>query len=365
LHIRAVNQASLLAEGTVHFGPLKVDTMPPVTRLDAPPCAVLATTVSWAGTDTGSGIASYDVEVRDGSSGSWTTWKSGTVETSAVYTGSAGHTYYFRVRARDVAGNLEAAHASPDAQTRVAQYGFSGVVRNVRAQPVFHALLEATPSAPLVTHSDIDGRYMVCYDAAGTYALTASRSHFGPLPAKGQLLGTTEGLDFYLPPADDVLANGQFELGDLSGWSASGTGSAVVTDTSHTGGHAALLGRADGSTAWSAALGQSVVLPSSLRDPTLSLMVRLDGNGTLLSSGVAWIAAQGSAEPLTLVLPSATTWSHAWMDLSSLQGQAVTVTLHIDSPAGGSGWLVVDEVSLGTAEPGVRRVYLPVAMRQN
>ncbi|NIV37746.1 MAG: hypothetical protein GWN58_52535, partial [Anaerolineae bacterium] len=84
-----------------------------------------------------------------------------------------------------------------------------------------------------------------------------------------------------------------------------------------------------------------------------------------LSSGVAWIAAQGSAEPLTLVLPSATTWSHAWMDLSSLQGQAVTVTLHIDSPAGGSGWLVVDEVSLGTAEPGVRRVYLPVAMRQN
>jgi hypothetical protein len=53
------------------------------------------------------------------------------------------------------------------------------------------------------------------------------------------------------------------------------------------------------------------------------------------------------------------------MDLSELQGQAVTVTLHIDSPAGGSGWLVVDEVSLGTAEPGVRRIYLPIATRQN
>jgi hypothetical protein len=325
----------------------------------------LATTVSWTGTDTGSGIASYDVDVRDGSSGSWTTWKSGTVETSATYTGSAGHTYYFRVRARDAAGNLEATHTSPDAQMRVAQYGFSGVVRNVRGQPVFRALLETTPPAPLVTHSDIDGRYLVCYDAAGTYALTASRSRFGPLPAMGQLAGTTGGLDFYLPPADDMLSNGQFELGDLSGWSASGTGSAAATGMAHTGAHAAQLGRADGSTAWSVVLGQSVVLPSSLRDPTLSLMYRLDGNGTLLSSGLARIAAQGSAETLTLVLPSATTWSHAWMDLSSLQGQAVTVTLHVDSPAGGNGWLVVDEVSLGTAEPGVRRIYLPTTTRQN
>jgi hypothetical protein len=364
-HIRAVNQAGLLAEGTIHFGPLKVDTVPPVSQLDAPSCAVLATTVSWTGTDTGSGVASYDVEVRDGSSGSWATWKSGTAGTSAAYTGSAGHTYYFRVRARDAAGNLEATHTSPDAQTRVAQYGFSGVVRNVRGQPVFHALLEATPSALLVTHSDVDGRYLVCYDTAGTYALTASRSRFGPLPAMKQLVGTTDGLDFYLPPADDVLSNGQFELGSLSGWSASGTGSAAVTDTAHTGDHAAQLGRADGSTAWSVVLGQSVVLPSSLRDPTLSLMVRLDGNGTLLSSGLAWIAAQGSAQTLTQVLPAATIWSHAWMDLRELQGQAVTVTLQIDSPAGGSGWLVVDEVSLGTAEPGVRRIYLPIAMRQN
>jgi hypothetical protein len=62
--------------------------------------------VNWWGTaDDLSGIASYDVQYRDGAGGTWTDLM---VDTMAAYTrfvGSDGHTTYFRVRARDNADN--------------------------------------------------------------------------------------------------------------------------------------------------------------------------------------------------------------------------------------------------------------------
>ena len=70
--------------------------------------------VTWSGTDNLSGIHSYDVQYRAGSDGTWTTWRSATADTSATF-GPASpvhvirdETYFFQVRARDHAGNLEA-----------------------------------------------------------------------------------------------------------------------------------------------------------------------------------------------------------------------------------------------------------------
>ncbi len=75
--------------------------------------------MDWSGTDPGgSGIASYDVQVRDGA-GAWTDWQVATVANYASFTGVNGHTYAFRSRARDNAGNLEAYPATPDASTTV------------------------------------------------------------------------------------------------------------------------------------------------------------------------------------------------------------------------------------------------------
>ncbi|HIQ05517.1 MAG TPA: hypothetical protein EYH31_07440, partial [Anaerolineae bacterium] len=63
--------------------------------------------VRWEGQDqaAGSGLASYEVQFRDGA-GIWQTWFSSTTATSATFQGQRGHTYAFRVRARDRAGNL-------------------------------------------------------------------------------------------------------------------------------------------------------------------------------------------------------------------------------------------------------------------
>ena len=63
--------------------------------------------ISWGGTDAGSGIASYDVG-RSYDGAAFQTIASATTATSLSWTMTPGHTYRFRVRARDKAGNVGA-----------------------------------------------------------------------------------------------------------------------------------------------------------------------------------------------------------------------------------------------------------------
>jgi len=85
------------------------DCLPPTSWIEPLPPWVNTTpfTVTWTGRDAWSGIATYDVQVRDDYEGTWTGWLTGTAATSATFTGTPGHTLFFRARARDVYGNLE------------------------------------------------------------------------------------------------------------------------------------------------------------------------------------------------------------------------------------------------------------------
>jgi len=111
--------------GATHGSPTSsngatVDTGRPTSVVTTLPAATSTALfdVSWAGTDAVSGIATYDVQVRDGS-GSWQDWFVGTVLTTAGYPGVADHTYAFRSRASDIAGNVEAYPVDPDASITV------------------------------------------------------------------------------------------------------------------------------------------------------------------------------------------------------------------------------------------------------
>jgi YVTN family beta-propeller protein len=85
--------------------------------------------VSWAGSDTGSGIDRYDVQFKVGAQGAWRNWLS-TNMTQALFTnGVPGETYYYRVRAVDTLGNSEAYRAGFDAMT-LAGSDVSGLSRN-------------------------------------------------------------------------------------------------------------------------------------------------------------------------------------------------------------------------------------------
>jgi len=358
-HIRAVNGANLLAEDTVHFGPIKIDTVPPVSRASAPACAVLSAAVSWRGSDGGSGLASYDVQVRAGSSISWTNWHSGIITTSDGYTDATGSIYQFRSLARDVAGNVEAKGDDVfDAQTWLTQYGFSGTVYTVREQPVFMAHVTATQPISLPAFTDTQGNYLLCHEEPTSYAVSVSRHNFGVLPPMHNLTGTMSGVDFYLPPLDDGVFNGQFEGGDLTGWHVSGVGTATVTTTAHSGDHATEL-TGSGTAAWSTALSQTVAISEQMANPTLSWMYRLGENGS------AWVYAQALTRTLTLTLTASSSWTHAWMDLSLLQGQDVDLVFQLEGSAVENGQMLIDEVSLGTPGRGAERIFLPLLLRQS
>lgn len=102
-----------------------LDVTPPVSHVSPlPPTETAATggsatfTVSWSGTDVGSGIGTYTIYVsQDG--GAYTVWQSNTTLTSATYTASVGHTYSFYSIAMDKAGNVEAPKTAPDTTTQV------------------------------------------------------------------------------------------------------------------------------------------------------------------------------------------------------------------------------------------------------
>jgi uncharacterized repeat protein (TIGR01451 family) len=85
------------------------DCLPPTAWVEPLPpwTAVTSFSVTWAGQGAWSGIATYDVQVRDGYEGGWSDWRTGTAATSDTFTGVHGHTYFFRTRARDLAGNEE------------------------------------------------------------------------------------------------------------------------------------------------------------------------------------------------------------------------------------------------------------------
>jgi len=101
---------------------LGIDRVPPSSAVQPLPEAVADATfrVAWGGSDDRSGIATYDVQVRDGERGEWTDWLVGTEATFALFSGQNGHTYYFRARALDKAGNLGTyAGGDGDTHTRV------------------------------------------------------------------------------------------------------------------------------------------------------------------------------------------------------------------------------------------------------
>ncbi|ODS41795.1 MAG: hypothetical protein A7315_00065 [Candidatus Altiarchaeales archaeon WOR_SM1_79] len=115
-HTVTVNVTDAMGQSTTYnmLTNPNVDNAPPASSVTA----LLSVqtqpsfTVSWSGSDggSGSGVACYDVQYRDGLEGAWNTWQDciPSTSTSATFIGSEGHTYYFQSRAKDNAGNWEA-----------------------------------------------------------------------------------------------------------------------------------------------------------------------------------------------------------------------------------------------------------------
>jgi hypothetical protein len=87
-----------------------LDTLPPMSAAATLPITTYhpIITLTWTGEDAGSGIDFYDVQIRDGVAGNWTSLVHHMPPTQTVLGIQSGHTYCFRSQATDRAGNGEA-----------------------------------------------------------------------------------------------------------------------------------------------------------------------------------------------------------------------------------------------------------------
>ncbi len=317
--------------------------------------------VSWSGADNLSAPSAlrYDIQVRDGANGAWTDWLTGTAATSATFDGQAGHTYAFRSRARDEAGNLEPVHAGADASTTVALATITGTVRNLREQPQPFVLPSSSPFA-MSNFSDLNGGYTVYVTASNTYSLSFARSGYGVLPPEADVVNGSSlgGADAVLPPAVNLVANGQFEAGNLSGWTAAGLTAPAVTATAHSGGGGALLSASGAGLDTS--LQQTLFLSRTLAAPTLSYFYRVS-SGSSAPFSVS-VSASGLLSGTTPSI-AAGVWQHRWLDLTPFAGQTITLTFALQ-PNGVPSSVALDEVEIGSADSvNVTRTYFPVISR--
>ncbi len=99
-----------------------IDAGKPTSTVAALPTTAAAEEflVSWSGNDEtgGSALANFTIYVSDNGA-PFVPWLENTQLTEATYVGQPGHTYAFYSIARDNAGNIEAASATPDAQITV------------------------------------------------------------------------------------------------------------------------------------------------------------------------------------------------------------------------------------------------------
>ncbi|MCA9973267.1 MAG: PD40 domain-containing protein [Anaerolineales bacterium] len=205
-------------------------------------------TVRWGGFDPGgTGIQSYDVQYRIGS-GSWQNWLMGIDATGGELRPSgaaAGDTVYFRSRAADYAGNQEPwPPDNGDTGTTLYTWGIGGVGYDNAGTPISGVAAFITQGTFASQADTPDGQYAAYSILNGNpYAVAWSRAGMGSLPATPYAAGADARQNVYLPPADDIWTNGNFESGNgrLS------AAAPIVTNTlAHTGDYALLLGAVDG-----------------------------------------------------------------------------------------------------------------------
>jgi hypothetical protein len=97
-----------------------LDITPPTSSVaKLPASSPQSFTVSWSGSDAGSGIESFDIYVSDNGA-AWLPWLLDTTNTTATYSGLTGQNYAFYSVAYDEVGNEEASPVIPSATTTTA-----------------------------------------------------------------------------------------------------------------------------------------------------------------------------------------------------------------------------------------------------
>jgi hypothetical protein len=301
----------------------------PFPRLAGPEGVV----VEWIGSDSGgSGLLEYDFQVRsDGTA--WTPWNYLSEPTSEFIGGLPGERRYFRLRARDAAGNVEPWPASPDGDGSILFYKqrYQGSVLDARHGPVGGAKIEGIydPAAPFLSAPSGGYDAFAFHDI---YQLNATAPGFASPPAAPTLHDGTPQKDFILTDPAEAVKNGGFE-DDLANWQVA-PGSWVrvagLGDGGVRSGQRGLLVGYDNAQI-THAVSQSVAVPAASLNPTLTFVMRPYMMTSNLDRAGASISVDGKpAVALTLNrAPVSNGWTHAWADLTPWAGKQAVVSIEL------------------------------------
>lgn len=225
-----------------------VDITPPQSQVSSLPQYSRASgvTVQWSGIDVGlAGIEGYDLQYRTGLAGVWTGWLTDTLLTSSVFSGTPGATVYFRSRARDEAGNVEAwPPVSDDAFTTLYAWKITGMVQDNRDTPLAGVTAVTLGSLNAIP-SDNNGHFTTYSEGnSNVYTVTWSKSGYGELSPTRFDAARDVTLNIVLPPPNNVVKDGEFESGGVSSpWLRGGSDQPTyIEGLTHTGNWAIAIG---------------------------------------------------------------------------------------------------------------------------
>lgn len=217
-----------------------VESEPPVSMMSPlDPYERADPGVSWFAYDPGgSGVVSYDVQVRLGHDGDWQDWIMGTQSNFGRLDAETGETYYLRVRARDAAGNEEP-WPEGDGNTWTTAYGWrvDGGAYDNRGRPLHGLAVETEPQGFENHSSDQTGAYGVYgHEGIDEFTVTWSQTGYGELPTMTYPADEDAQVDVVMPPVDNVVQDWGFESGSLEpNWQTDNDAVEIVADTVHTG----------------------------------------------------------------------------------------------------------------------------------
>ncbi len=202
--------------------------------------------LSWNSVDVGSaGIKSYDVQYRNINSTDWSNLSLNLADSLVDFSGQAGQTYQFRVRATDKAFNYS--NWQYNFQTTIYNWSVSGHVTDNRGTPITTATTTTSPTSFETHSSDFLGFFQNFVGGTpGAYSASWLKTGYGNLPTTSYSPSQDAAVNITLPPVDNILTNWGFEDGPFgpTNWQISGTQTERTTAETHTGSYSAFMGEA-------------------------------------------------------------------------------------------------------------------------
>lgn len=231
------------------------DIAPPETRFQPLPRYVKvsmnrAYKIEWEGWDNGpAGIREYWPQLWKEPAGGWQTMPTTTQPWYYLsWMGESTHTYAFRVRARDHAGNMGAWSGDSDDLFTPYIWRLDGRVHDSRGVDLDGAMIQRTPDTPDPATTTPDGRFQVHVTQYSQPTLVSVvKEGYYQAPAQ-----PFSSFNYYedrrywwaLRPEANRIEGGEFEAGSLSSWRISGTAQVVLDETDpYQGISSALMGQ--------------------------------------------------------------------------------------------------------------------------